>query len=297
MEEKCFGPVRFIPGENHGKYPYCHSVYVEGSGVLIDPGSDRERLVALREAHRVKIVWLSHWHEDHAMYSSLFDGLPLYSSEPTAPVLSDLETFMNAYGIGDEFREDWRLYYTDQLHFKPRKPTGFLKEGDIIHLDAVTVEVIGTPGHTCGHLAFLFREPEVLFMGDYDLTKFGPWYADVYSSIEETISSIQRLKNIPAKVWITSHETGVFEEDPGKAWDQYLNVILDRERKLMEFLDRPKTLQEIGEAWIVYGKPFEPRYSYESIERSYMKKHLEKLIAEGRVGRAGERYHRLLSDG
>ena len=32
-----FGPVWFIPGENHGKYPFCHSVYVEGAGVLIDP--------------------------------------------------------------------------------------------------------------------------------------------------------------------------------------------------------------------------------------------------------------------
>jgi hydroxyacylglutathione hydrolase len=293
MEEKCFGPVRFIPGESHGKYPYCHSIYVEGSGVLIDPGSDRERLGEIRESPGVKKIWLSHWHEDHAMYLGLFDGLPLYSSEGTAPILSDLETFMDAYGIGDDFREDWRRYFIGQCHFRSRKITGFLKDGEIIHLDTVTVEVIETPGHTCGHLAFFFKEPGVLFMGDHDLTKFGPWYADLYSSIDETIASVQRLKNIPAKVWITSHETGVFEEDPGKAWDQYLNVISDRERKLMEFLGQPKALQEIGEAWIVHGKPLEPRHSYEFIERAYMKKHLERLIAEGRVGRVGEKYCKL----
>ena len=48
MQERCFGPVRFIPGENHGKYPFCHSVYIEGAGILIDPASDRERLKRLR---------------------------------------------------------------------------------------------------------------------------------------------------------------------------------------------------------------------------------------------------------
>jgi len=37
MEEKKFSPIRFIPGINQGKYPYCHSVYIEGAKILIDP--------------------------------------------------------------------------------------------------------------------------------------------------------------------------------------------------------------------------------------------------------------------
>ena len=44
MRETAFGPVRFIPGPNRGKYPHCHSVYVEGDQILIDPAADRERL-------------------------------------------------------------------------------------------------------------------------------------------------------------------------------------------------------------------------------------------------------------
>ena len=46
MEERKFGPVWFIPGERNGKYPYCHSLYIEGEGggILIDASSDRERL-------------------------------------------------------------------------------------------------------------------------------------------------------------------------------------------------------------------------------------------------------------
>jgi hypothetical protein len=44
MCERRFAPVRFLPGPNRGKYPHCHCVYVEGAGLLIDPGADRERL-------------------------------------------------------------------------------------------------------------------------------------------------------------------------------------------------------------------------------------------------------------
>jgi glyoxylase-like metal-dependent hydrolase (beta-lactamase superfamily II) len=45
--------------------PFCHSPYIEGAGVLIDPASDRNRMKRLREKSGVKAVWLSHWHEDH----------------------------------------------------------------------------------------------------------------------------------------------------------------------------------------------------------------------------------------
>ena len=35
--EQNFGPVRIIPGPNKGRYPYCHSVYIEGAGVRPGP--------------------------------------------------------------------------------------------------------------------------------------------------------------------------------------------------------------------------------------------------------------------
>jgi len=293
LEEKHFGPVWFIPGENHGKYPHCHSIYIEGAGVLIDPGSDRERLVQLTENPGVKTVWLSHWHEDHFTNIDLFDDLPLYISELDAPPLSDLELFMDSYGIDDISRDYWRSLFKEQFHFQPRKPMRFLQGGEIIHFDTVTVEAISTPGHTPGHLSFFFKGPEVLFMGDYDLTKFGPWYGDVGSSIEETIASVKRLRNITARVRVTSHETGVFEEEPGKIWDQYLDVINKREEKLINLLDEPHTLEDIVGAWIVYGRPREPKTFFEFSERALVKKHLEKLMNQGIVSVEDGQYYML----
>ena len=155
MEPKQFGPVRFIPGENRGKYPYCHSLFIEGAGVLIDPASDRRQLKSLRSESNVKTVWLSHWHEDHFMHLDLFDDLPLLISKEDAPQLTDVELFLDGYGVQNEKdRKLWRDIVTTQFNFRPRTPASYLADGQQIQLDTVTVDVIHTPGHTPGHLCF-----------------------------------------------------------------------------------------------------------------------------------------------
>ena len=61
-----FESIVFVPGKNSGRYPYCHSVYVEADlKVVIDPASDRDQLGKLLSEPGVDAVWLSHWHEDH----------------------------------------------------------------------------------------------------------------------------------------------------------------------------------------------------------------------------------------
>jgi glyoxylase-like metal-dependent hydrolase (beta-lactamase superfamily II) len=217
--------------------------------------------------------------------------LPLCISESDAPPLSDIDLFLDSYGeIDDKEREYWRSILRDQFHFRPRKPSRFLRDGEIIQFDNVTVEVIGAPGHTPGHIALLFKEPEVLFLADYDLTGFGPWYGDVHSSIEKTIESVNRLRNVPAKVWLACHETGIYEEAPRDLWDRYLAVIGEREKKILDLLSKPRTFGEIVGAWIFYGKPLEPKSFWEFGERLHMKKHLEKLINEGVIETDGTKY-------
>ena len=284
VEERHFGAVWFIPGENKGKYPFCHSVYIDGAGILIDPASDRKRLEEIRDRYGVKAVWLSHWHEDHFTHLDLFEDVPLWISHADAPPLSDLEVLLDWYGLHDcEQREYWRQVIIHQFRFRPRRPYGFLRNGDTIRLDTLTVDVIASPGHTPGHTAFFFREPAALFLGDYDLTRFGPWYGDTYSSIEETISSIERLKKIPAHVWLTGHETGIFEQPPKELWNQYEQVIYEREGRLLKALDSPKSLDDIVNLYLVYGRSREPRAFFEFGERALMKKHLEFLARRGMV--------------
>jgi hydroxyacylglutathione hydrolase len=277
MEECSFGPVRFLPGENRGCYPYCHSLYIEGAGVLIDPASNRERLIRLRAEEGVKMVWLSHWHEDHFMHLDLFDDLPLWISPKDAPPLSDIEVFKKWIGFNEEEKRFWEPLLREQFHYRPRKPARYLMGGETIRFGNLSVDVIATPGHTPGHLAFFFREPAVLFTGDYDLTRFGPWYGDLFSDIDETRVSFNRLQGIPAHIVLTSHEIGVFEDPPGELWRQYGSVIAEREKKLLRLLERPRTLEEIVAACIIYGRPREPRAFFAFGERVHMIKHLEHL--------------------
>jgi hydroxyacylglutathione hydrolase len=290
MEETVIGPIRFIPGEKHGNYPFCNSIYIDGAAILIDPASDRSRLREIRDNpdQGVREIWLSHWHEDHWMHLDLFEGIPLRISAPDLPPLSSLETFLDWYGVKDlSHRAYWEKIMAEQFHFRPRHPENTFRPPETIKLETVTVRVIPAPGHTPGHVAFYFEEPRVLFTADYDLTSFGPWYGDINSDIDQMISSVTMLRQIAAEKWITSHGKGLFDHVPDEQWDRYLDVIRIRESKLMHLLREPKTLADIANVWIVYGRPKEPKEFYAFGEYAIMGKHLEHLAAQGKVRREG----------
>jgi glyoxylase-like metal-dependent hydrolase (beta-lactamase superfamily II) len=281
-----FGGIRFIRGDNNGRYPFNHSLYLEGGDtrVIIDPASSLQKLSDLKQKDGVDQVWLSHWHEDHIRYLNLFTDCPLRISESDFPPLTDINIFLDWYNIKEAgSRALWKQEMLDNFNYRPKQNARFIQDEETIDLGALSVQVIPTPGHTPGHLSFFFPEEEILFLGDYDLTSFGPWYGDVYSSIEQTIKSIHRLKAIPARTWIASHNTGLFEENPGKLWNNYENVIYQREERILKFLNKPKTLEKILSAWLIYGKPREPLELFEFNERVLLGKHIEYLEQRGKI--------------
>jgi glyoxylase-like metal-dependent hydrolase (beta-lactamase superfamily II) len=293
IKERHFGPIWFIPGENNGKYPFCHSIYIEGPGILIDPASNRQRLRELKKKPGVNTIWLSHYHEDHFMHLDLFDDLPLMVSREDALPLSDIERFLDAYGVEAGARDEWRSLVTDVFHFHPRKPFAFLPVGSSLSFGSVQVDILPAPGHTPGSVALHFPKHGILFLADYDLTPFGPWYGDVASSIDATISTVTMLERMPASTWLTSHEQGVFESPPGPLWQSYLDVIHEREAKLLTLLDKPCSIQDVVNAWIVYRKPREPLSFYTFTEKALMTKHLERLTHQGVVKHDDGRYVRV----
>lgn len=286
------GPVRLLPGPRKGKYPHCHSVYIEGAGVLIDPASDRDRLIRLREEEGVSMIWLTHWHEDHFMHWDLFTDVPLWVGRQDAPPLMCMATFLDWYTMdlpeNASIRPVWKAMVESQFNYVPRKPDRLLDGGEIIETEAAKVQVIHSPGHTPGHLAFWFPDHELIFLGDYDLTPFGPWYGDTHSSISQTLSSAEILRHIPATTWFTCHETGVFYGDTQELWDRYVSVVDQREQKILDYLTTPRTLKDILSQWIVYGKAREPLDFYTFCERAIITKHIEELINSGRVTMNGD---------
>lgn len=295
MDDRHFGRVRFLRGENGGRYPFNHSLYLQGDfvRVIVDPACSKAKLTRLKE-EGVDQVWLSHWHEDHIHYLNLFEDCALRLSERDFPPLTDINIFLDWYGLLSQAqRTHWAEVMERDFEFKPRSAAMFFKNDEIIDLGGVTVQVIPTPGHTPGHLSFYMQEEGILFLGDYDLTSFGPWYGDVYSSIEETRASIRKLKSVPARRWVATHEAGLYEVNPGPLWEAYEKTIDDREGRLVDFLKQPKTIAEICSAWIIYRKPREPREFYEFNERLMIEKHLESLQRRNMVVRENDCYRRI----
>lgn len=288
-----FGRIRFICGDNGGKYPFNHSLYLEGDNarVIIDPACSLQKLSELKQKGGVDEVWLSHWHEDHMRYINLFADCPLRISKRDFPPLTDINIFLDWYGLKEGiFRELWEKEMLENFNYQPKKKAHFIKDEETINLGSMEIQVIPTPGHTPGHLSFYFPDEEILFLGDYDLTSFGPWYGDVYSSIDQTIASIHILKNIPARTWIASHNTGLFLENPVTLWNNYEEVIYQREDRILNYLNKPKTIDEIVSAWLIYGKPREPKEFFEFSERALIGKHIEHLEGQGKIIPAKDKY-------
>ena len=89
---------------------------------------------------------------------------------------------------------------------------------------------------------------------------------------------------------MTGHENGVFEQPPAELWRLYGAVIAEREKRLLDLLETPRTLKEILEARIIYKRPREPKVFFAFGERVLMKKHLEHLIRRDIVILEDERY-------
>ena len=296
LKETHFGPVLLIPGDNKGRYPFCHSLYIEGkTRALIDPASNRDRLTEIKNGPGVDQVWLTHYHEDHFTHLDLFSDTELWMSDLDAPAMEDMKKLLYFYELDESDTYDlWENYLIDFFNYEPRKVEGRFEGSDdvVVDLGGVTVRVIPTPGHTAGNLSFFFEDQGLLFIGDYDLSKFGPWYGDRYSSIEDTIESVNKLRDIPARMWIPSHGDGIYDSEPGELWDKYLSVIDTRELRLLDLLSEPHTMQEIVDTRIVYKKSLEPKLFFDFGEWALMKKHVERLVNGGAVVEKNGRFVR-----
>jgi hydroxyacylglutathione hydrolase len=292
MKESRFGKIVFIPGPRNGRYPYCNSLYIDDEiRVIIDPGSDEDRLRKLAQEGPVDKVIHSHYHEDHMTFSFLFPEAGLCAHKSESYCYQDIGHVMDCYGLaGTVYERAWRKIILETFHYKPRKPSLEFVDGSVLEFGDTVMEVIHTPGHSKGHCCFYFPDEGVLYLGDLDMTRFGPWYGDRVSDIDETIASVGRILTIPARIFISAHESGIMEGDITERAEAYLTVISKREERLLAYLDEPRTLEDIVKQWIVYKKPREPRHFFEFGERALMIKHLERLEKKGMLKKEGRRY-------
>jgi len=197
--------------------------------------------------------------------------------------MESLDRLLDEYQMYGERREMWRKILKEHYHYEPRAVSRKLKEGEKISLGKTEMVVLHTPGHTPGHSCFEFPNEKVIYLADIDLTKFGPYYGDRGSDIDQTIQSVKRVAGIKDRTFIVSHEHAIYHGAIAKEAERYLAVIEQRENQLCELLRKPKTIEEIVAERIIYKKPREPKDFYEFGEQQMISKHLERLLRTERV--------------
>jgi glyoxylase-like metal-dependent hydrolase (beta-lactamase superfamily II) len=292
VEDRRIGPVTVLFGERGGKYPHGNTLLVEGreESLLVDPSLGLlPRRSRLPRADR---VLNSHCHEDHVAGNHLYPDVPWHLHEADLPGIRSLDAMMEIYGYPGPVGAAFRKALVEDFHYLPREGDGAraFREGDRFDLGGVRLEVLHTPGHTRGHSCFRIawdggaEAGDLLYLGDIDLSSFGPYYGDAWSSLEDFERSLARVRGIDARWYATFHHVGVLD---GRAaflerLDRFEAVIARREERLLAFLADPRDLDEIARHRFVY-RPQDPVPLAEPVERRHMEQHLARLLREGRV--------------
>ena len=284
--ERTIGPVTVLFGRDGGKYPHGNSLLVRGEAetVVIDPSLG---IVARgTPSPRADRILLSHCHEDHLAGVHLYPEASCHLHHQDRPGILSLDDFMSIYGFSGPVDQGFREVAVKEFHFVGRPDAHGFEDGDVFDLGGVEIQVLHTPGHTRGHCCFRidWGSGSVLYLGDIDLSSFGPYYGDAWSDLEDFERSLERVREVDADFYATFHHIGVLDSRQAflERLDRFAAVIQDRERRLLEFLETPKNLNEVAEHRFVY-RPHDTVPFAEPVERRSMGMHIDRLVRSGRV--------------
>jgi glyoxylase-like metal-dependent hydrolase (beta-lactamase superfamily II) len=285
--QRSFGPVTVHFGDRNGKYPDGNQVVVRGtdSAVAFDTPQVARRLGPVLAS--VDRVVLGHVHEDHMVGLRALPGTPVDVHEADLEAARSWEGLSRHYGYPGDVLAALRTKIEHDFDYAPRADATAYRDGATWELGGVRVRAVHLPGHTAGHCALLVEPHGIAFIGDIDLSGFGPYYGDATSSLAQFRTTLARVRELPAATWITSHHRGVYTERT--AFEQALAAFaatLDaREARLLGMLDEgPRALEALVEGRLLYP-PGHADLWVECAERRSILQHLEELAARGRVER------------
>lgn len=261
--------ITMIPLRSETLPPATHTnavVIGDGNVLIVDPGSaDPEELAALYRVvdgsllpgRKPLAIALTHRHRDH---------------------LAGVEAVRSRYGIP---------VWAHPLVRDRARVDRELHEGDVIVVDGChprRVRVLETPGHSRSHLAFLEETSKTLVAGDL-VSGLGTVVIDPpEGNMRDYIASLERVRTMEIRTLIPGHGP------PNRGVDRALETLLEhrriREGRVVRVLEKG-ALDEREVLRQVYADT--PDAPPELALRT-LRAHLEKLVEEGRVRLAGDRY-------
>lgn len=206
---------------------YAPNVYlvVGQRAAFIDSGfSDdwavEDRLDYLRKigAPAVEYVILTHSHPDHA------GGSAKLKASTGAKVVTH------------------RLAKAAVDNYFPDGIDGTVKEGDLLDLGGLSLEVIHTPGHNSGHICLYLKEERILFSGDHILGMGTTVISCTEGDMGEYIESLRKLLVYDISRICPGH--GPLIREPRRKLLELIEHRLERERQVLDCLQQGKVTVE-----------------------------------------------------
>jgi glyoxylase-like metal-dependent hydrolase (beta-lactamase superfamily II) len=272
-------------GEKNGKYPDANQVIVRGTDtqVAFDTPITANHIGPEFEAS--DMVILGHVHEDHMAALHLLPNAPVHVHEADLAAAQSWEGLRAAYGSDESYVDEMLAKFKRDFFYAPRPGAIGYKDGAVWDLGQSRVRAFHMPGHTAGHCALLVEPEGVAFIGDIDLSGFGPYYGDASSSLSDFRQSLRRVADIPAKVWVTSHHRGVYTDREKFLGDlaAYTATLDARDKRLMNLLrEAPKTLAQLVECRLLYPPGHQDLWVVDAETRS-ISAHLAEMLDKGQL--------------
>jgi glyoxylase-like metal-dependent hydrolase (beta-lactamase superfamily II) len=205
--------VRRVLCNNPSPFTFKGTVsYILGRGqvAIIDPGPlDEAHSKALLDAVRgetVTYIFVTHTHRDHS------PGVPAIKAATGALVLAEgPHRAARPLNVG----EAPRLDASNDTDFKPDR---VLADGEVVSGPGFTVEAVATPGHTANHMAFAWKEGNLIFSGDHVMAWSTPVVAPPDGAMSDYMASLHKLAKRSESIYLPGHG-GMVREAP--AFVQY----------------------------------------------------------------------------
>ncbi len=278
-----FGPLEIIEGPNKSKVPFSRSLFINSSKkVLIDTGADPKSLLNVQQRYGVDLVVNTHYHPDHTRHNYLFSNAekwinPIeYGSSLTVEGIATINGVYQEWGT--EGVEKWKQSVPQEWMESLGEISGTYKYEEEYLFGDVKVHFLHTPGHTEGLACPYFPELGVVFVGDYDMSSFGPWYNGTDGDIDAFVESGKRLLNLDVHTYITGHQKGLFSKAEFKQeMEKYLAIIDKRDELIDKYVRQGLNFEELTNLGIFYPKKTLTNTILKTWERSGIRKHLQRL--------------------
>jgi len=280
-----FGAVRVHLGEKSGKYPDGNQLIVQGADmrVAFDTPEVANRIGP--ELDTVDLVILGHVHEDNMAGLHRLTHAPVQVHEADLAAAQSWDGLCQHYGYPAEVLEAMHAIVQKDFHYQPRPDATGYSDGALWDLGGgVRVRAHHLPGHTAGHCALVVESEGLAFIGDIDLSGFGPYYGDATSNLSDFRHTLEKVAELDARIWATSHHKSVITDRAQFLADlaRFASKIDERSAQLLGYLQTPHSLHELVSRRLLYPQgydvPFVP-----CAERNTIDMHLEELLAQGQI--------------